>query len=345
MRVLILASAVGNFGEGSTGGVSRYAEAMVRALGDAGIETHLLAPEGSQVPPWISATGVGGAFQMSAATAAQDAHPVPPGSLLGNMVKLAFETRDGYDRIINLNHDYLPVFSTPFFDGKLRHIPNLSASDEATDHLIQEMCRQYPTLFAAISQFQKNKLRLKGTAILSFGLERNAQAGNEARGDHLCWAGRITPEKGLEFAAEIAKRGGRKLMVAGHVEDAEYFQVIQTQYADDLIFKGYLDFASLQEMIASATGMLQTQSWEEALGLTTIEALASGTPVIAFDRGANGEIIADGLNGFMIQHGDIEAASAAAAKISTLDRLALFDDFDARFSLPAFRKRLLDWLN
>ena len=81
-RVLILASAVGKFGDGSTGGVSRYATAMVDALGQAGVSAELLVPEGSAVPDEYVAQQVPGAFQLSAATADRAEHPVPRNSVL-----------------------------------------------------------------------------------------------------------------------------------------------------------------------------------------------------------------------------------------------------------------------
>jgi len=90
---------------------------------------------------------------------------------------------------------------------------------------------------------------------------------------------------------------------------------------------------------------LQTQSWEEALGLTTIEALAAGTPVIAFDRGANSEIIQDGVNGFLIAAGDLDGAARAVSQIAAVDQQRMAVDFQQRFSVGAFQSRLLKWFN
>lgn len=341
-RVLILSSAVGRFGEGSTGGVSRYAEAMVKALESLGVAAELLVPEGSQVPEGIATQHVKGAFQLSAATAERDQHPVPANSVLAAMLQKAWAQRDKFDRIINLNHDYLPVYSTDFFDGKLVHIPNLITSDAATDELIRQTYAKHPGAFAAISSFQRDRLDLGKAPVLLFGMNRlQHQVMKES---YLCWSGRITPEKGLETAAEIARRSRLRLVVAGHVENKEYFAAIEEEFGEAIEHRGYLKLDDLTAMISGARALLQTQNWEEALGLSTIEAIAAGTPVIAYNRGANSEIVRDGVNGYVVEHGDLEAAIQAVARAGRIERDRLAADFDERFSLHMFAQRLAAWL-
>lgn len=343
MHVLILASAVGRFGDGATGGVSRYALGMMEALKAAGHSAALLVPEGSVVPLGVEAEPIAGAFQASAAIADREAHPLPAQSVLAGMLDWAARERDRFDRIINLNHDYLPVFATGLFDGKLWHIPNLTSSDAATDQLIAQRFAEFPERFAAISHFQARKLGLEGARVLWFGMPAQPAGPAVAADAPIFWSGRITPEKGLEAAASIAAAAGRKLTVAGHVENPDYFAKVMESHHDTIDHHGFLDIADLLSLCAQSCATLQTQSWEEALGLTTIEALAAGTPVIAFDRGANSEIIRDGVNGFLIEAGDLDGAAEAVSRLAAVDQQCMAVDFQERFSVGAFQARLLEW--
>ncbi len=345
MRILILASAVGRFGDGATGGVSRYATSMVEALKAASHTVQVLVPEGSTTPPGMDAVEIAGTFQASAAIAERDAHPVPPKAVLTAMLDRAFSERRNFDRVINLNHDYLPVFATGLFDGKLWHIPNLTSSDAATDQLIAQRFGEHQGRFAAISRFQAAKLGLAGAPVLWFGMVAQPPRADPADDAPIFWSGRITPEKGLEAAAAIAAKAGRKLTVAGHVENAGYFAEVTAKHGDTIDHRGFLGIGELLQLCSEAAATLQTQSWEEALGLTTIEALAAGTPVIAFDRGANGEIIQNGVNGFLIASGDLDGAAAAISALDQVDQQVMAADFQQRFSIGAFQSRLLDWLN
>lgn len=344
MKILILASAVGRFGDGVTGGVSRYALGMVEALKAADHQTLVLVPEGSAMPPGVEAEPIAGAFQASAATAERQMHPLPPHSVLAGMLDWATRARNQFDRIINLNHDYLPVFGTGLFGGKLWHIPNLTSSDAATDHLIAQRFAEFPERFAAISHFQAGKLGLEGAPVLWFGMPAQTATPEPPADAPIFWSGRITPEKGLEAAASIAAAAGRKLTVAGHVENADYFARVMARHGDTIDHRGFLSISDLLALCACSCATLQTQSWEEALGLTTIEALAAGTPVIAFDRGANAEIIRDGVNGFLIEAGDLEGAAKAVSRLEVLDQERMAVDFQERFSVGAFQTRLLEWL-
>ncbi|NNF77538.1 MAG: glycosyltransferase, partial [Rhizobiales bacterium] len=276
MRILILASAVGRFGDGATGGVSRYAQAMVEALSRAGHTCQLLVPEGSALPSGLEAHQVSGTFQASAAIEERKIHPVPSNSVLSAMLDWAHAERGNLDRIINLNHDYLPVFATGLFEGKLWHIPNLTSSDIATDELIVQRFAEYPDLFAAISNFQAARLGLAGAPVLWFGMAAQPAGPSPSDDAPIFWSGRITPEKGLEAAAAVASKAGRKLVVAGHVENQDYYSEVLKGYGDTIDHRGFLNISELLKLCSEACATLQTQSWEEALGLTTIEALAAG---------------------------------------------------------------------
>ena len=109
------------------------------------------------------------------------------------------------------------------------------------------------------------------------------------------WVGRFCPEKGAEYAIEAARLAGYHLKLIGSVYDQEYFdREIAPRLGPDVEFVGHLDHAQLSREIGRAEVGLFTSTWDEPFGLVIIELLACGTPVVAFDSGAVGEILTPG---------------------------------------------------
>lgn len=161
--------------------------------------------------------------------------------------------------------------------------------------------------------------------------------GHPAPGDYLLYAGRITPEKGVEDALEIAHRAGKQLLLAGSVYDHTYFDTrIRPRLASAgqrAEYLGPLARERLWELMAGATAVLCPVHWTEPFGLVPCEAQAAGAPVIGYARGGLREVVADGVSGFLVPPADISAAVAAVARIPTLDRAACRAHVARRFSL------------
>ena len=139
--------------------------------------------------------------------------------------------------------------------------------------------------------------------------------------DYLLFAGRITPEKGVKEAVEVAKQTGRRLLIVGPVYDIhqEYFnQYVKPHLNDRILYLGFMEQEQLVKYYQKATALLMPIQWEEPFGLTMTEAMACGTPVIALRRGSVSEVIVDGKTGFICDH--IQDMVEALDKIEQIDR-------------------------
>jgi glycosyltransferase involved in cell wall biosynthesis len=154
-------------------------------------------------------------------------------------------------------------------------------------------------------------------------------------GRYFAFLGRVSPEKGLTRAIEIAKRARVRLRIAAKIEagaDEEYWrQVVKPLLADPLIqYVGEVDEASKPAFLGNATALLFPIDWPEPFGLAMIEAMSCGTPVIAWRRGAVPEIVEPGVTGAIVE--SIDEALVAAQQIDRLDRSRVRARFESRFS-------------
>jgi glycosyltransferase involved in cell wall biosynthesis len=153
-------------------------------------------------------------------------------------------------------------------------------------------------------------------------------------GSYLAFLGRISPEKRPDRAIEIALRCGMPLKIAAKVDavDREYFkEQIKPLLRNPLIeFVGEITDAQKEEFLGNAYAFLFPIDWPEPFGLVMIEAMASGTPIIAFRNGSVPEIIEEGRTGFIVR--TVDEAVAAVAKVASLSRLQCRQAFEERFT-------------
>jgi glycosyltransferase involved in cell wall biosynthesis len=153
-------------------------------------------------------------------------------------------------------------------------------------------------------------------------------------GKYLAFLGRISPEKGVDRAIEIAKRAGLELLIAAKVDrvDEEYFQqAIRPLLDHPLIhFVGELRDAEKDAFLGNALALLVPVNWEEPFGLVMIEAMACGTPVVAYRRGSVPEVIDEGVTGLIVHTTD--QAVKAIVRISRLSRKRCRRIFEERFT-------------
>ncbi len=152
-------------------------------------------------------------------------------------------------------------------------------------------------------------------------------------GKYLAFLGRISPEKRVDRAIEIARRVGMPLKIAAKVDakDAEYYQreiepILKGSSAE---FIGEIGGADKDRFLGEAYALLFPIDWAEPFGLVMIEALACGTPVIAYRRGSVPEVIEEGVTGFVVD--DLDAAVDAVKRVPELDRRKCRASFDQRF--------------
>ena len=142
-------------------------------------------------------------------------------------------------------------------------------------------------------------------------------------GDYLAFLGRISPEKGPDKAVEIAERTGMRLVVAAKIDPADldyYESVVAPLFRRSRLveFIGEVDERGKDQLLGGAYAYLFPIDWPEPFGLTMIEAMATGTPVIAMARGSVPEVVADGETGFVCR--SLEEMTAAVERVSGIDR-------------------------
>ncbi|MBI4032781.1 glycosyltransferase family 4 protein [Candidatus Berkelbacteria bacterium] len=157
--------------------------------------------------------------------------------------------------------------------------------------------------------------------------------------DYVAWIGRITPYKGLLEAVEAAAKAGVGLRFAGPINDEAYFAKVQERAAQTgATYLGSVDAEGRNELLGNAKALLVPIRWDEPFGLTMVEAMATGTPVIAFRRGAVPEVVDDGVTGYIVPEGDIDAMAAKIAVVHQLDRRACRQRVEERFSAERMAK-------
>ena len=163
-------------------------------------------------------------------------------------------------------------------------------------------------------------------------------------GDYLCFLGRISPEKRADRAIEVARRVGMPLRIAAKVDDMDrvYFEqeIEPLLGADHVDFVGEIGLTEKNEFLGRARALLFPIDWSEPFGLVMIEAMACGTPVIAYRSGSVPEVITDGVSGFIVD--DIEGAVAAVRRLDEIDRAACRTAFEARFTVGRMARDYLD---
>ena len=161
-----------------------------------------------------------------------------------------------------------------------------------------------------------------------------------ARGGYLAFLGRICPEKRPDHAIEIARRAGVPLKIAAKVDrvDQVYFdEVIRPLLRDPLIeYVGEIGDRDKPAFLGDAVGLLFPIDWPEPFGLVMIEAMACGTPVIAYRRGSVPEVLDHGWTGWIVE--DVAGACAAVADLDRLDRATIRARFEQRFTAQRMAK-------
>ena len=143
-------------------------------------------------------------------------------------------------------------------------------------------------------------------------------------GPGVLFAGRLSPEKGAAEAIDIARAAAVPIDVYGDVYDAGYSRERidpRRDWPGVTVHRG-VPRTSLWEAMARAAVVLYPARWDEPFGLAAAEAQACGTPVVAFRRGGLGEVIADGVTGFLVPSDDLGAAAEAVSKVAEISRLA-----------------------
>jgi glycosyltransferase involved in cell wall biosynthesis len=189
--------------------------------------------------------------------------------------------------------------------------------------------------FVSISDNQRTPLPgLHWLGTVYHGMPAHTLQPRFAAGEYLAFLGRLSPEKGAHAAVRIARASGQPLRMAAKMPRAQsrYFkEQLQPEIDDDQVkLTGEVGDRDKEAFLGRASALLFPIEWPEPFGLVMIEAMACGTPVIAFGQGSVPEIIEDGVTGFVVRTED--EACAAVAKIHTVDRRSVRAAFEHRFT-------------
>ncbi|MGD9896319.1 MAG: glycosyltransferase family 4 protein [Candidatus Methylacidiphilaceae bacterium] len=235
----------------------------------------------------------------------------------------------------DLLHFHTEFLHFPFF----RSQPNRSLT---TLHLrldtpdLTALFHGFPEMpVVAISEAQRKDVpHANWVGTVPHGLPEKLYSLGSGSGGYLVFLGRIAAEKRPDLAIEIARRAGRKLLIAAKMDprhDAEYIDTVRPLLSlPHVHYLGEVDDRQKQSLLGDAEALLFPINWPEPFGLSAIEALACGTPVIAFPYGAIPEILEPGVTGFLVQN--VEEAAQAVPLAAELPRKQIRLAFEKRFT-------------
>ncbi|MHA4847724.1 glycosyltransferase family 4 protein [Flavitalea antarctica] len=230
--------------------------------------------------------------------------------------------------IIHNHYDFLPLTYS-----KLIRTPMVTTIHGFSSPLIVPVYKKYNTNthYVSISNADRNG-SLNYIATVYNGIDIKAFTLNEDPGDYLLFFGRIHPHKGAAEAIEIARRSGHKLIIAGLIQDEQYYKEKVEPFVDNkkVSYIGNCGPEKRNQVLGGALALLHPISFDEPFGLSVAEAMCCGTPVIAYNRGAMPELIVNGRTGYLVA--DADEAARAAKRIGELHRKDCRTHVQAKFS-------------
>ena len=306
--------------------------------------TEELVKQGHQVTLFASADSMTSAELVGCTPRALRLDPDVRDAVPHMMVMLdnVRERADEFD-ILHFHIDYLhfPLFRHSAY----RSLTTLHGRQDLADHM--PLYRRFPQMpLVAISNEQRTALpsgNFVGTVYHGLPLHLHRPTLNKKRG-YLAFLGRICPEKRPDRAIEIARKAALPLKIAAKVDkvDEAYFcDVIEPMIDGKQIdFIGEINEGAKAEFLGEAAALVFPIDWPEPFGLVMIEAMACGTPVLAFRCGSVPEIVEDGLTGHIVS--SVEEAVAKVPAVLALDRKVIRARFEDRFSAAQMARQYVD---
>ena len=245
----------------------------------------------------------------------------------GLHIAAAFERAGEFDLVHN-HFDFLPLTYS-----RLVSTPVVTTIHGLSSEQNLRVFQAYEDIghFVAISDSDRRP-DLRYAATIHHGIELGQFTFNPAGGGYLLYLGRIHPDKGTAEAIQVALATGRKLIIAGIIQDAAYFetQVRPHLGGDSIVYAGSVGPEARDVLLGGAAALLHLINFDEPFGLSVVEAMATGTPVIAVRRGSMPEIVCEGVSGFLID--TVGEAIESVERAITLDRRAVRQWAEERFS-------------
>ena len=294
--------------------------------------TEELVRQGHQVTLFASGDSVTQARLVAACPRALRLDPQCVEPMAHYMVLLEQVFRQA--RAFDLLHFHIDYLHCPL--SLRQHIPHVTTLHGRLDLPdLVPVYRTFPTVpVVSISEAQRTPLPwLQWQGTVYYGVPNDLYTFRDTPGTYLAFLGRISPEKGVEHAIAIARHVGMPLKIVAKVDrvDRVYFQEVIRPLLDDPLveYLGEMGEHDKNIFLGQAYALLFPIEWPEAFGLVMFEAMACGTPVIAYRRGAVPEILTDGVTGWIVA--GYEEAVQAVSRVATLSRARCRQVFEERF--------------
>jgi glycosyltransferase involved in cell wall biosynthesis len=317
MRVAMLAPISWRVPPRHYGPWEQFVSLLTEGLVGRGVDVTLFATGDSQTSATLSSTAAAGWEEVP------DPEPKVAECL---HISALFERAGEFDLIHN-SFDFLPLTYSALVET-----PVLTTIHGFSSERIVAVYEKYDGRggYVAISDADRHP-RLTYLATIHHGIDIDAFGLSGTPGDYLLFFGRIHPHKGTAAAIRVARRAGRPLVIAGIIQDRRYFDEEIAPYVDGgaVTYLGPVGPDRRSALLGGAAALLHLIDFDEPFGFSVVEAMACGTPVVAFGRGSMPELIDEGLTGYVV--GDEEEALAAVSLAAALARAPIRRQARARF--------------
>jgi len=241
-------------------------------------------------------------------------------------IAAAFERAAEFDVLAN-HFDFMPLTYS-----RLVSTPVVTTIHGFSSEEIVAAYRAYDDIghYVAISDTDRHP-DLRYDATIRHGIDTTRLTFHPDPEDYLLFFGRIHPDKGTHLAIEVAKQAGRRLIIAGPIQDEAYFQSAVQPHIDggSISYVGPVGPTERNALLGGAAALLHLISFAEPFGLSVVEALACGTPTIATPLGSMPELLRHGVTGYLVP--DVATAVAAVDQLEQIDRYACRYEATSRF--------------
>jgi glycosyltransferase involved in cell wall biosynthesis len=328
MKVAIMAPLVSAIREPQGGGSQAFVSDLARGLVRRGHEVHVYAATGSQIPGvTVIDTGVDPgslAATLYRAGGPPGRDPAAAAPAFASAYSAVQATR--YDVIHNHAFDAPAISLATGLNAAVVHTLHLPPDAVIAAALRQAADGGQPPAVACVSGFQASRWRevVGVDAVLPPYVPTRSVPWSDAEGDGAVFAGRLSPEKGAAEAIGIAQAAGIRIDIYGDAYDAGYAreQIDPWRDAPGVAVHQGVPRTSMWAVMARAAVVLCPAMWDEPFGMAAADAQACGTPVVAFRRGGLSEIIVDGVTGFLVAPGDLQAAADGVRRTAQISRAA-----------------------
>jgi glycosyltransferase involved in cell wall biosynthesis len=244
-----------------------------------------------------------------------------------------------YDVVHNHAFDAPAIRCAVGMSAPVMHTLHLPPENSVVDALRDASRSEHPPIIATVSRAHADAWRryVKIDTVLRAGVATERIPWSATGGQGAVFAGRFSPEKGAVDAIAIARCSGMAIDLYGDAYDGGYAEGVVLAAGDQpgVSVHPAVPRATLWRIIAGAEAVLCPVGWDEPFGLVAAEAQACATPVVAYRRGGLQDIIIDGVTGFLVAPGDIDAAASALCRVTELDRTGCRRHAEAHLDIEA----------